>query len=76
MSDLVAEGLVPTDHARATSRQELRTILFDRTHTISLWIERRRQRRALIALDDRLRTDIGISCEQALREAAKPFWKP
>ncbi len=37
--------------------------------------DRRRQMRALLALDDRLLADIGISREQALREARKWFWQ-
>jgi uncharacterized protein YjiS (DUF1127 family) len=52
-------------------------------HTIGLWIARSRQRRALqeIAslndrlLNDRLLKDIGVSKDEALREAAKPFWR-
>ena len=42
---------------------------------IALWIERRVQRRALAALDDRLLKDIGISRAEARRETAKPFWR-
>jgi len=37
--------------------------------------QRIRQRRALARLDTRLLRDIGISAEQARREAAKPFWR-
>lgn len=40
-----------------------------------LWRERARQRRALMALDDRLLRDIGISRADAEREVAKPFWR-
>ena len=36
---------------------------------------RRRQRQRLLQLDDRLLADIGISREQAQREAMKPFWR-
>lgn len=41
------------------------------------WIDRPLQRIALreIADDPRLLNDLGISREQALREAAKPFWR-
>jgi len=47
-------------------------------HKIALWIARRRQRRALeelARLNDRLLKDIGVSKQEALREAAKPFWR-
>jgi len=33
------------------------------------------QRRRLAAMDDRMLQDIGISRVDALREAAKPFWR-
>jgi uncharacterized protein YjiS (DUF1127 family) len=33
----------------------------------------RRQRRALMALDDRMLADIGLSRSQAYREASRPF---
>lgn len=39
------------------------------------WIDRARQRRLLAELDDRLLADIGITREDALREARKPFWR-
>jgi uncharacterized protein YjiS (DUF1127 family) len=37
-------------------------------------LARRRSRRALAALDDRLLRDIGLTRVQAEREAAKSFW--
>ena len=42
--------------------------------TIALWFARRRQRRDLAELDEHLLKDIGVTREQAAREAAKPFW--
>jgi uncharacterized protein YjiS (DUF1127 family) len=49
--------------------------------TISVWIARSRQRRALRELAecsdrDHLLGDIGITPEQARRAAAKWFWQP
>ncbi len=43
----------------------------------SSWLDRRRQRIALgeIADEPHLLRDLGLSREQALREAAKPFWR-
>ena len=42
------------------------------------WIERSRQRRAieeLARLNNHYLEDIGVSKDEALREAAKPFWR-
>lgn len=47
-------------------------------HTLGLWIDRSRQRRQLgelAELNNYLLRDIGLSQEEALREAAKPFWR-
>jgi uncharacterized protein YjiS (DUF1127 family) len=37
--------------------------------------ERRRQRQALLDLDEHLLRDIGITRYEADREAEKPFWR-
>ena len=54
-----------------------RITLFPRT--ILRWIARARQRRALREIAERndlhLLKDIGISQEEAFREAHKPFWR-
>ncbi|MEK0085625.1 DUF1127 domain-containing protein [Benzoatithermus flavus] len=39
------------------------------------WIERYRQRRALLELSDHVLKDIGISRVEAEREGRKPFWR-
>ena len=43
--------------------------------TLNHWHERARQRRQLARLDAHQLRDIGISCEQALAEARRPFWE-
>ena len=46
--------------------------------TLGVWIDRSRQRGQLgelAELNDYLLKDIGVSREQAMREAAKPFWR-
>jgi uncharacterized protein YjiS (DUF1127 family) len=45
--------------------------------SVAVWIDRSRQRRALheLVADGRLLSDIGVTREEALREAAKPFWR-
>ena len=44
---------------------------------VATWIVRSGQRRALreLAQEGRLLSDVGLTREQALREAAKPFWR-
>ena len=41
----------------------------------AIWLNRRQGRQDLRELDDRLLADVGISREDALREAGKPFWR-
>ena len=45
--------------------------------TLGVWFARSVQRRALreLAEDVQLLNDIGLDRQQALREAAKPFWR-
>ena len=42
---------------------------------LELWLERRRQRRALLELNDHLLKDIGLSRADAWQEGTKPFWQ-
>lgn len=39
-------------------------------------VERHRQRRALLAMDDRSLRDIGLSRADVDRETTKPVWRP
>lgn len=43
--------------------------------TIATWIGRARMRRRLLALDDRMLRDVGISRAEVHGEATKPFWQ-
>jgi uncharacterized protein YjiS (DUF1127 family) len=43
--------------------------------TVSLWMERRRGRRALAEFDDHQLRDIGLSRADAWRESSKCFWR-
>ena len=49
----------------------------DRSRRHQIWreLDKARQRGLLKHLDDRLLDDIGLTREQADREARKPFWK-
>src|SRR5215467_9360390 len=59
--------------ARPATRSTLSKIL----STLGIWFARSVQRRALrdLARDVRLLNDIGLDQQEALREAAKPFWR-
>jgi len=70
--DQIPEVSAPCRH---THRATLANIWL---HKIAMSIARCRQRRALeelARLDRRLLQDIGVSKDEALREAAKPFWQ-
>jgi uncharacterized protein YjiS (DUF1127 family) len=61
--------------ATATKQFELSPLLLGLIETLSRWIVRRHQRKALSELDEHSLNDVGLSREQASCEAAKPFWK-
>ena len=42
---------------------------------IVTWLERSRERQALLALDDWVLKDIGLSRADVMREGDKPFWQ-
>ena len=81
MPTSVVQGSLPAHVTRGCVRSrhgEQPTLSNSWLHTVALWIARCRQRRALEELamvNDRLLRDIGVSKDEALREAAKPFWR-
>ena len=64
----VAEPTRPAD------RQGLSTRLAVAFTTFWRWHQTMRQHQALLELDDHLLADIGITREQAKKEARQPFW--
>ena len=42
---------------------------------VALWLDRYRQRDLLLGLDDRMLRDIGLTSDERVREATKPFWR-
>ena len=73
-----AVRLVVLTHKEVPARSAISSRRRNWLHTIALWIARSRQRRAIeeiARLNDRLLKDIGVSKDEALREAAKPFWR-
>jgi len=64
---------------RSHSKARLRRLIADTRSTVGRWFARSRQRRALREIAERndlhLLKDIGVSQQEALREAGKPFWR-
>ena len=71
---LAAAGAI-SDGSKVTAAGRIRHC----RHTVARWIARSRQRSALRAVAEadngHLLKDIGVSREEAFREAKKPFWR-
>lgn len=57
------------------NHRPLRTHLARGLDLFQRWEERRRERRHLARLDDRLLRDIGLSAADVQSEIDKPFWR-
>lgn len=71
-----AAGIPPLRSGAPAGAEQMRRRIGGIVGTISLWVERSKQRHALAELDDHLLQDVGLSPGAARREATKPFWKP
>jgi len=72
VADQVPEPRGPCRHTHQA------TLASSWLHNIAMWLARSSQRRALeelARLNNRYLEDIGISKAEALREAARPFWR-
>jgi uncharacterized protein YjiS (DUF1127 family) len=49
--------------------------MLNATDMIHLWMDRHRQRRALLAMSDHMLKDLGLSRSDAGREGGKRFWE-
>jgi uncharacterized protein YjiS (DUF1127 family) len=65
--------------APSHSKERISSLITATCLTVDQWFARSRQRRALREIAERndthLLKDIGLSQEEALREADKPFWR-
>ena len=64
-------------HAKSFGFSWSRALLgvFQLLHTIKKYNSIAKQRQALLNLTDEQLDDIGVSREEAIQEAGKPFWK-
>ena len=60
---------------RSGERLSLIGMLVRLVDNVAIARERRKQRRALARLDDRLLRDIGLSAADVEGEVSKPFWR-
>ncbi len=78
ITDLIRHGTF-RDYRRASSRHSLwavaGTAVANIATTLLVWHERARQRRQLLALNDRALQDFGRSLADAASEGDKPFWR-
>jgi uncharacterized protein YjiS (DUF1127 family) len=74
---LLSRGIAPG--ALSDAKAQLGRLIAGARSTIGRWFARSRQRRALREIAERndfhLLKDIGVSREEALREADKAFWR-
>jgi len=77
MSTTVIRFVRPDKPSPTIVRPSGSSLLTRLLSALALWLARRRQREALadLADDRRLLADIGLTREQALREAEKSFWR-
>ena len=63
--------------ARYSGPPQTRSALAKTLSMLGVWLARSGERKALqeLAQEGRLLADIGLNRQQALREAAKPFWR-
>jgi uncharacterized protein YjiS (DUF1127 family) len=62
-------------HSKLSLRGSVGAAVDDVATMLFAWHERARQRRELLALDDRELHDIGLGRADAAGEGGKPFWR-
>jgi uncharacterized protein YjiS (DUF1127 family) len=79
MFNFLAGGFLTVAHTLTrTADRQWRPLCSRLLGTLRVWSQRNRQRhtlRLLVERDDYLLKDIGLSRDDALREANKPFWQ-
>ncbi len=70
-----AASLAPAVALPRRRRHPIASAVLSVVESLLLWHERAKSRRALLAMDDRLLSDIGIDRATAQVEGERPFWK-
>ncbi len=71
LTDLHPGSLVPASRRASTARRPVQPSIWQR---VLRWNRVARERRRLLHLDPHMLQDIGLSPEEAYREATRPFW--
>ncbi len=66
---------IPKTAAQSTAKATFSALAMRVLNTLGEWQTRADQRRRLLALDNRLLSDMGISRADAVSESEKPFWR-
>jgi uncharacterized protein YjiS (DUF1127 family) len=76
-SQLAERSAASAARLAGSLRANRHSILQRPLKTVGTWLVRAAERRALreLAQEGSLLSDIGLTREQALREASKPFWR-
>ena len=71
----MSQSSVLKPHPASCREKTGRHMLSSLARTVEIWLVRRDRRQELSSLDDKQLKDVGISREDARREAGKPFWR-
>lgn len=76
MSHVMPMARLALREQEGRSPKEIVLALMHRTaRTVAVWRQRSAMREDLFCLDERMLQDIGLTRQQALAEARKPFWR-
>lgn len=73
---VLAHGRPPAHAGRSAWQRDLLAHLCHAAARVWLSMERRRQLKAMLHLDDRLLRDVGVTRAEVRLECAKPIWQP
>jgi uncharacterized protein YjiS (DUF1127 family) len=66
---------IPTVALGTGNRNTIGSALVRVVENVLLWHERAKSRRALLGMDDRMLSDVGLNRATARSEGDRPFWR-